>query len=97
MRVVVLGASDKPSRTSYEAVEMLMEYKHEISGPVDTVTVYLNKDRSWPLREAIKALQPRRVIFNPGSESEDLSAFLQEAGIEVTDFCTLLLLKYGTF
>ncbi len=30
MKVLVIGASTKPSRTSYQAVEMLQEYGHEV-------------------------------------------------------------------
>jgi hypothetical protein len=42
-------------------------------------------------------LKPRRVIFNPGSENEALAKKLREAGIEVVEACTLVLLRSEAF
>jgi hypothetical protein len=43
------------------------------------------------------ALNPRRVIFNPGTESAPLQQALDEAGIEWLEACTLVMLRTGQF
>ena len=64
---------------------------------VDTVSVYLRPEISSPLASGLKALGPRRVIFNPGSENPALAGVLREAGIEVVENCTLVMLNLGQF
>lgn len=119
MRVVVLGASDKPERYSYKAFKMLQEYGHSpvlvsptlkslegfqvfsdlsnVSGKVDTLTVYVNPGISSQLQAKILSLKPERVVFNPGSENPELMKALDKAGIPVLEACTLVLLRTGQF
>lgn len=68
-----------------------------IQQPVDTVTMYVGPDRSAALVDALVALQPKRVIFNPGSESVLLEQRLQAAGIAFEQACTLVLLNTDQF
>ena len=65
--------------------------------PVDTITVYLRPELAEPLGDAMVALHPTRVIFNPGSESLALSQKLEAAGIRVQWECTLVLLRNGAY
>ena len=69
----------------------------DIEGDVDTITVYLRKELSEPLAAAMIRARPRRVIFNPGSESPLLKTTLEAAGIAVQWECTLVLLASGRF
>lgn len=69
----------------------------DIQQPVDTLTLYVGPDRGKPLAEQMLALHPRRVIMNPGTESEKLATTLRNAGIEVVEGCTLVMLKTGQF
>ncbi len=69
----------------------------EISGGVDTLTLYVGPERSAPLADAIVKLRPGRVIFNPGTESATLEAHLDAAGIPHERACTLVLLRTGQF
>ena len=69
----------------------------DIDGDVDTITVYLRKELAEPLADAMIAARPRRVIFNPGSESPLLKMTLEAAGIAVQWECTLVLLASGRF
>lgn len=64
---------------------------------VDTVTLYLNPVRQRPYYEYIVSLRPRRIIFNPGTENEELRSIANSNGIETLDACTLVLLKTGNF
>lgn len=68
-----------------------------VEAPVHTLTLYLGDARSRPLIDAIVALCPGRVIFNPGSESRALEVALRNAGIPFEHACTLVLLRTGQF
>ncbi|MDZ4785837.1 MAG: CoA-binding protein [bacterium] len=67
------------------------------NGSPDTLTMYVGPDVSSKLKDQIIAASPKRVIFNPGSENEDLAAGLRRVGIEVVEACTLVLLRTGQF
>src|SRR6185436_978520 len=54
----------------------------DVAGPIDTVTMYLGAARSTPLIDDILKAKPRRIIFNPGAENEELARAAQAAGIE---------------
>ena len=69
----------------------------EVAEPIDTVTLYVNPAISEPLADDLVALKPRRVIFNPGTESTTLANRLQDAGIATEDACTLVLRGTGQF
>jgi uncharacterized protein len=68
-----------------------------IRGPVHTVTCYVNAAISDGEFDRIIALKPKRVIFNPGAENENLAARLEAEGIEVVRACTLVMLTIGQF
>jgi len=42
-------------------------------------------------------LNPKRVIFNPGTENPDLYKILEENSIEYTEACTLVLLSTNQY
>jgi uncharacterized protein len=69
----------------------------DVAGPIDTVTMYLGAARSAPLTDEIIAARPRRIVFNPGAENEELSKAAAGAGISVINDCTLVMLRSGTF
>ena len=65
--------------------------------PIDTVTMYLGEARSSPLIDEIIQAKPRRIIMNPGAENFLLAEKAEEAGIEVVEDCTLVMLQTGQF
>jgi len=69
----------------------------EAPGPIDTVTLYLGEARSNPLIDEILEAKPRRIIMNPGAENFALADKAEEAGIEVVEGCTLVMLRTGQF
>jgi predicted CoA-binding protein len=69
----------------------------EISGPVDTLTLYVGPQRSEVLIDAIIGLRPGRVIFNPGTESLLLERRLKEEKIPFIRGCTIVMLQSGQF
>lgn len=74
--------------------------KHQLSQvvqPVDTLTLYVGPERSETMIDDIIALNPGRVIFNPGTESQALETRLFDKGIAFTRDCTLVMLEQGRF
>lgn len=64
---------------------------------VDTVTLYLNpfNQRDW--EDYILSLNPKRIIFNPGTENPDLVEKAKSQKIETIYGCTLVMLSAGTY
>jgi predicted CoA-binding protein len=85
-----------PSLTSIEGLDVKKSLL-EIGVKADTLTMYVNARISSSLEKEILALHPGRVIFNPGAENPALAEKLQDAGIEVEEACTLVLLRTDQF
>lgn len=68
-----------------------------VKGPIDTVTLYVNPSLSAGMADALISLNPKRVIFNPGTENPELAQKLQASGIETEEACTLVLLATGAY
>jgi len=66
-------------------------------GKVDTVTLYVGPARQDAIVAELVEVVPKRVIFNPGTESVQSMDALQAAGIETDEACTLVLLQTGQF
>ena len=64
---------------------------------IDTVTLYLNPKRQEAYYDYILSLQPKRVIFNPGTENVDFATRLQKQGIVAENACTLVLLSTNQY
>ena len=88
-----------PVHPAAEKIEGLPVSKNlaDIRQKIDTLTIYLAKELSGPMADHIIRLRPGRVIFNPGTENSELQQRLTEAGIEVEEACTLVLLNTGQF
>lgn len=70
--------------------------KEDISD-IDTVTIYLSSKNQLDFEDFILNLQPRRVIFNPGAENEELEKKLGEKGIETINACTLVMISTNQY
>jgi len=68
-----------------------------VKDKVDTLTLYIGKERSKLLIDEIIALRPKRVIFNPGTESKKLVKKLSQAEIPFIHDCTLIMLESSQF
>jgi predicted CoA-binding protein len=64
---------------------------------IDTVTLYVAPSGQEEYYDAIIALAPRRIIFNPGTENPTLKILAHEKGIDTMDACTLVMLKTGQY
>jgi predicted CoA-binding protein len=64
---------------------------------VDTVTMYIGPQRQPEWYNFILGLNPKRIIFNPGTENETLESLAEERGIEVVEGCTLVMLRTNQY
>ena len=64
---------------------------------VDTVTLYLNPTHQREYYDYILSLNPKRIIFNPGTENDELVKLAKEQNIETSEACTLVLLSTGQY
>ena len=63
----------------------------------NTITMYIGPQNQTVYYDKIIALNPQRVIFNPGTENDELAEKLREKGVEVVENCTLVMLNTGVF
>jgi uncharacterized protein len=64
---------------------------------VDTITMYVGTRNQAPLYDYILSLNPKRIIFNPGTENPELERMAKEKGIEPVIACTLVMLSTGEY
>ena len=117
-KTLVLGATTKPERYAFRAINMLVEKGHsvlaigqkagEVAGVkihtkaipvknIDTVTLYLNPARQRDYYNYIIEAQPKRVVFNPGTENPELYQLLELNNIKTEVACTLVLLATNQY
>jgi len=64
---------------------------------IDTVTLYLNPLNQKEYYDYILSLNPKRIIFNPGTENDELSALAKQKGIQPLEACTLVMLSTNQY
>ncbi len=64
---------------------------------VDTISLYLNPVHQQEWYPYILSIHPRRIIFNPGAENDELSQMAAAHGIQTDESCTLVLLTTGQY
>jgi predicted CoA-binding protein len=117
-KTLVLGATTKPDRYAFRAINMLVQKGHtvvaigqntgEVAGVtiqtkavpvknIDTVTLYLNPTRQRDYYNYIIEAQPKRVVFNPGTENPELYQLLELNDIKAEVACTLVLLATNQY
>ncbi|HVD97795.1 MAG TPA: CoA-binding protein [Cytophagaceae bacterium] len=64
---------------------------------VDTVTLYVGPQNQASIYNYLLKLKPKRVIFNPGTENDELMDLLEKNNIEPLEACTLVLLSTNQY
>jgi predicted CoA-binding protein len=64
---------------------------------IDTVTLYLSSENQSPYYDYLIKLNPKRIIFNPGTENPEFYNMLQQHNIEAEESCTLVLLSTNQY
>jgi len=77
--------------------EVMIQTDHLPVEGVDTITLYLNPQNQKEYYDYILELKPNRIIFNPGTENNDLIKQAKDNGIEPVIGCTLVMLSTGMY
>ena len=65
---------------------------------IDTLTLYVGpKNQPVYYDYILNVINPRRIIFNPGTENKALEKLAQTKGIQTEEACTLVLLSIGNY
>jgi predicted CoA-binding protein len=64
---------------------------------VDTVTLYVGPNNQPDWYDYILSLKPKRIIFNPGTENDELVSLAKANGIATEIACTLVLLSTNQY
>ena len=64
---------------------------------IHTITLYIGAKHQPEWYDYIVSCKPKRIIFNPGTENEELLQISKENGIETVEGCTLVMLAAGTY
>jgi predicted CoA-binding protein len=64
---------------------------------IHTITLYLNPLHQQEYYSYILSLKPKRIIFNPGAENDELYHLAKQNGIQPLEACTLVLLSTGQY
>jgi len=80
-----------------EVAGVAIEKPEVIHDDIDTITLYVGPQNQPPLYDYILNTHPKRIIFNPGTENDELRKMANEKGIETENACTLVLLSIGQY
>lgn len=68
-----------------------------VHSDVDTITLYLGPQNQKDYYNYILQTNPKRIIFNPGTENSELKKLAQNQGIQTLEACTLVLLSTNQY
>ncbi len=74
-----------------------IDTEHKQFENIDTVTLYVGPKNQTAYMDYIVALNPKRVIFNPGTENPVLQEILSKHNIYFEEACTLVLLSVNQY
>lgn len=118
MHHLVIGASEKPFRYSFKAINRLKEngysvkalglkqgevagVKFDVGTPqytdIHTITLYINPEIQVDFYDYLIGLNPKRIIFNPGTGNPEFIKKANDKGIETVEACTLVMLSIGNY
>ncbi|SMO62419.1 CoA-binding protein [Solitalea koreensis] len=89
--VVAIGMS------SGEVAGIHIEQVNHIYKDIDTITLYVGPLNQPFFYNYIIDTKPKRIIFNPGTENQELLKLAVENGIETELACTLVLLSVNNY
>lgn len=96
-----LRAHDHPvvaiGRKNGHVADVDITKEHLPQTDVDTVTLYLNPKNQVEYYDYILSLHPKRIIFNPGTENDELIQKAEEKNIKPVVACTLVMLSTGQY
>jgi len=80
-----------------EVSGVAIEQPVAIHDDIDTITLYIGPQIQNEYYDYILKTNPKRVIFNPGTENDELEHLLKSNAIEPVQACTLVMLATGQY
>ena len=80
-----------------QVADVFIEKSQKPFNNINTITLYLNPTRQKEYYDYILSLKPKRLIFNPGAENDELIHLAKKNNIETLEACTLVLLSTGQY
>jgi predicted CoA-binding protein len=74
-----------------------IEKAQQIHQDIHTITMYVGPAGQKDLYNYILDTNPKRIIFNPGSENLELVKLANDKGIETLEACTLVMLSTNQY
>lgn len=84
-------------RKNTKVNDVIIEKEKQELHNIDTVTLYLNPTHQQEYYDYIVSLKPKRIIFNPGTENEELIRLAKKNNIQPLEACTLVMLSTGQY
>lgn len=84
-------------RKNTKVGDVVIEKEKIPATDIDTVTLYLNPTHQQEYYNYILSLNPKRIIFNPGTENDKLAELAKEKNIQTMEACTLVMLSTGQY
>ena len=101
LAVLRLRAHDHPvvaiGKRIGKVADVEIHKDHLPEADVDTITLYLNPNNQIEYYDYILNLQPKRIIFNPGTENDALIEKAKQNNIQPVIACTLVMLSTGQY
>ncbi len=89
----VVAIGKKPGKVA----DVDIQKGEQPTSEIDTVTLYLNPLHQKSYYDYIISLKPKRIIFNPGTENDELSVLAEQNNIKTLEACTLVMLSTGQY
>jgi predicted CoA-binding protein len=80
-----------------KVADVTITKEHPELDDIDTITLYLNANNQKQYYDYILSLHPKRIIFNPGAENDELVKMAAAKGIKPLEACTLVMLSTGLY
>ncbi|NQU55040.1 MAG: CoA-binding protein [Bacteroidetes bacterium] len=85
------------AKRSGKVADISIQTELPTSENIHTVTLYIGSQRQPEYYNYLLELNPKRLIFNPGTENNELVEKLKSKGIETFEACTLVMLSTGQY
>ena len=85
-----------PKKEKIQGIKVYSDIE-EVPVRVHTLSLYMGPERLAKVVDSVIKAKPRRVIFNPGTESAPVKEKLEHNGIECSYACTLVMLRTKSF
>lgn len=80
-----------------EVAGVQIEQPTKIYTDIDTITLYVGPNNQPDLYQYILDTNPKRIVFNPGTENSELENLASARGIETIEACTLVMLATNQY